>query len=382
MQKLLRSLTMTRIYVIAVLLLIVAIAGINCSDPKSKAGVESLKIPVEVAQVKKGTVTKELSYTGDVLAEQEVKVFSKIPDRILNFYKDEGDYVGKGQVIAKIEATRIEQAVVQSEAAVVSAKAQLANLEAEYQRAQRLYQENAMSKQQYDAVATQTEATRALVGQSEAVLAQAKSQLADAAITAPISGIIGVRYFEPGDMAAGPLPLLTIVQMNRVKIELNAPEQDMGELKVGQCSQIKVTSYPDEVFTGVINQISPVLDPITRMSKIEILVDNKDKRLKPGMFAEVTICVRTLQDVIVIPKLAVLQNTALQRVNGEDVAVIKSQVFVEQNNVAFLRDVNLGYINGTVAVIVDGLDISERIVVIGQQALKDSAEVKVMNEQN
>ena len=370
---------MNKYHIYVLLLAIVLVSIGRCSGPESNAEVEEVKIPVEISPVQRGTISKELAYTGDVKAEQEVKIYSKVPDRILRFRKDEGDVVKAGDVIADIEATKIEQAVVQAEAALVSAKAQLVNLESEYKRAQRLYNENAMSQQQFDGVATQYEAAQALVEQSGAALKQARSQLADASITAPISGIIGVRNYEQGDMASGPMPLVTIVQMNNVKVKVEAPEQDLGELKIGQEADIMVTSYPDEKFSGTIQKISPVLDPITRMSKIEIIVNNTDQRLKPGMFAEVSIRVRTLADVILVPKNAVMENTAVRRIDGNDVAVVKSQVFVEKDGVAYLRDIDISYKNGTVAVVSDGLEENEHLVVIGQQSLKDSALVNITN---
>ena len=295
-----------KIISLAVLISLSFLLFFNCGKDANTNEDEVIKIPVETQKVNLKTVTKEVKYTGDVKAQQEVKVFSKIPDRILSFEKDEGDYVNEGDVIAKIEATKIEQAVIQAKAAVVSAKAQLVNLESEYQRAQRLKKENAMSQQQFDGVKTQYEATQALVEQAVAAQVQAESQLADANITAPISGVIGNRYYEQGDLATGPFPLVTVVQMNKVKVEVNAPEQDFGQLRIGQVANLHVLSYPGETFAGKINKISPVLDPITRMGKIEILVNNKDRRLKPGMFAEVQICVNTMENVLAVPKHAVI----------------------------------------------------------------------------
>jgi len=367
--------------VFIVILNLILLAALNCGKKGSTdENEDSFRIPVQVMKVERKTISREVKYTGDIHAEQQVKVFSKIPDRILKFYKDEGDYVAKGDVIAVIEATKIEQAVVQARAAVLSARAQLVNLEAEYNRAKRLHQENAMSQQQFDAVAAKYEATKALMKQSEAALAQAESQLADAKVTAPISGIIGTRNYEQGDMATGPLPLVTIVQMNRVKVEINAPEQDLGQLKIGQHATLTVRSYPGETFTGTIQKISPVLDPVTRMGKIEIIVDNKDRRLKPGMFAEVEICVQTLPDVLVVPKFAVIENTELKRINGEDVAVVNSQVFVEKDGIAYLRDIEISYTNGEVAVVSSGVEEGENIVVVGQQSLKDGAKVKIVEQ--
>ena len=371
---------MKRIILILGLTTLLAFFTMSCSKPGSNAKESDIKIPVEISQVTTSTVTKELTYTGDIHAEQEVKVFSKIPDRIISFKKDEGDYVARGDTIALIEATIIEQTVNQAKAALVSAKAQLVNLESEYRRAQRLQKENAISKQQFDGIATQYEATQALVEQSEATLAQARSQLADAAITSPISGIIGVRNYEQGDMAAGQFPLVTVVQMNRVKVEVNVPEQDLGELKVGQSCELSVLSFPDETFNGTINKIRPIMDPMTRMGKIEIIVDNKDQRLKPGMYAEVSICVKTFEDAIVVPKHAIIEKTEMQRIQGQDVAVVYSQVFVEQNGIALLRNIDINHSNGTVAVVSRGVQPGEKIIVVGQQSLRDSAQVKIIEE--
>ncbi len=371
---------MKRFILLLGLTTLLAIFAMSCSKPGSTAKEANNKIPVEVAEVMTSTVEKELTYTGDIRAEQEVKVFSKIPDRIVSFKKDEGDYIAKGDTIALIEATSIEQAVNQTKAALMSAKAQLVNLESEYRRAQRLQKENAISKQQFDGIATQYEATQALVEQSEAALAQAKSQLADAAITSPISGIIGVRNYDQGDMAGGQFPLVSVVQMRQVKVEVNVPEQDLGVLEPGQCATVSVRSFPDEEFDGTINKIRPVLDPMTRMGKIEILVDNKDRRLKPGMYAEVSICVKTFENAVVVPKHAIIEKTEMQRINGQDVAVVNSQVFIEQDGIALLRDIDVTYANGTNAVVSGGVQPGEKIVVIGQQSLKDSSQVKILAE--
>ena len=365
----------------AILLLIIAIFSLlfaGCNR-KSNQNEDALIIPVETMPVARKTVSKEVTYTGDIHAEKEVKIFSKIPDRIVKFEVDEGDYVKKGDIIARIEATKIEQAVVQAKAGLASAKAQLANIAAEFERAKRLKNENAISEQQFEATRTQYEATKALVEQAEAALAQAKSQLQDAIITAPISGIIGTRNYEEGDMATGPLPIVTIVKMDRVKIIVKVPEQDFGQLKVGQRGTITVRSYPERTFTGTITKISPILDPLTRMGKIELLVDNHDKLLKPGMFAEVKICVKTLKDVLTVPSYAMIESTELRRIEGRDVPIRNKYVFVVQNGVAHSRKIEVSYMNGSLAVVTSGLQDGDQIVIKGQQSLKDGSKVKVLN---
>ncbi|NOY59884.1 MAG: efflux RND transporter periplasmic adaptor subunit, partial [Calditrichaeota bacterium] len=263
---------MKRIIIIFFSIVMLGSLFLNCKRPVSDKNDVSDKVPVKVQTVKLGSVVQSIDYNGDVKAEFEVKVFSKIPDRIVELYVDEGDFVHKGDPIAKIFAATIEQGVRQAEARLAAAKAQESNLLLEYDRAKRLSKENAMSKQQYDTIEAQYQSAQAQVEQAEAALASIKSQLLDATVTAPISGIIGKRFYETGDMAAPQLPIVTIVQMDRVKIDFNATERDLGKLKIGQEAQIKVESYPEQVFRGKVSKISPVLDPLTRMAKVKVLV--------------------------------------------------------------------------------------------------------------
>ncbi len=219
------------------LMMVVLIIGslvYNCGKSGSSDAGQREKVPVEVSIVNMGKVIQSVKYRGDIAAEFEVKVFSKIPDRIERYFVDEGDAVRKGDPIAQIVATTIEQGVKQAEAMLIAAKAQESNLAVEFERAQRLYQEDALSKQQFEAIKTQYESVQAQVKQAEAALISAKSHFSDATVTAPIAGIIGKRYYENGDMANPAIPLVMIVKMERVKIKFNVTEQDLGKLAVGQ----------------------------------------------------------------------------------------------------------------------------------------------------
>ena len=300
----------------------------SCDKQEGNAGESEEKVPVEIATIQLGNVIQSIGYNGDIKAEFEVRVFSKIPDRIEQFFKDEGDFVKKGEPIAKVVATIIEQASLQSEAALVAAKAQEANLLIEYERAERLNRENAMSKQQYDGIKTQYEAVKAQVEQAEAAVKSAKSQLGDATVKAPISGIIGTRYYEAGDMANPAMPLVSIVKMDRVKIMFDATEGDLGKLQVGQPAKVFVKSYADEKFEGKITKISPVLDPLTRMAKVEVIIKNPDKKLKPGMYTRIEVITGIIENAIVVPRHTTIESTTLEKVNGEDTVIKNYFVFV------------------------------------------------------
>lgn len=369
---------MKRSVILFLLAVILTVLSMNCSQNKTEAEEKNAAIPVEVQSIQLGSVVQSLDYTGDIKAEYEVKVFSKIPDRIDKMYVDEGMSVSRGAALAKIYATTIEQAVRQAEAGLVATQAQVANLKLEFDRAERLYRENAMSKQQYDAIKTQYEATMAQMDQVKAGLTSAKSQLSDATITAPIGGIIGKRYYEEGDMASPAMPVMTVVQMDRVKISLDATENDLGKVAIGQRALVKVKSYPDEAFEGKVVKISPVLDPVSRMAEVEVLVNNPGHRLKPGMFAEVEVITGTIEDVIVVPRYVTIENTTLEKVTGKDEVRKNYFVFVEQNGKAIQRKLDVKYVNHINVAVRGGVNVGENLVIAGQNNLRDSVEVTVV----
>lgn len=337
---------------------------------------EETRVPVEVVEIKLGDVTQSLNYNGDIKAELDVKVFSKIPDRIEKFYADEGETIQAGDPIAKILATQIEQGVRQAEAGLASAEAQAANMKSEYERALRLNNQDAMSQQQFDAVLAQYEAVSAQLKQSKAAVVSAKSMFKDATISAPISGIIGKRYLEAGDMAAPSIPVVSVVQMDRIKIELEATEQDLGRLSIGQKAEVRVRSYPDEVFLGKVYKISPVLDPMTRMATVEVILSNPAHRLKPGMFAEVVVITGTLKDVLVVPRYAVIESTSLKAINGKDAVVKNYFVYVVNDSArAEQRQLDVGYVNHRLIAVEEGVANGEKLVVAGQNNLRDGMRV-------
>ena len=371
----------TILNVLSVFVILQLAIGLNgCRGTKQKKEDVEERVPVKVMTVELGRVVQSLSYNGDIEAEYEVKVFSKIPDRIEVFFVDEGDYVAQGDPIAKIASTAIEQGVRQAEAALAAAKAQEANLRVEYERAKRLSMEDAMSRQQLEAIKTQYEAIQAQVQQAEAALATAKSKWKDATVTAPVSGIIGKKFLEVGDMAAPQLPLVTVVQMNRVKIGFDVTENDYGKIKVGQEAQVSVRSYPDEIFKGRVHKISPVLDPITRMARVEVLVNNRDRRLKPGMFADVKVIVGVLDNVITIPRYATIESTSMQRLGGENRVVKKYYVFIVENDRAIRRELDVKYVNHRFIAVNSGVEIGDQLVIEGQNNLRDSVAVSIIKE--
>lgn len=365
--------------------LIVTTAGLLAAGCTGKGNAENEtepKVPVETMTAELGSIVQSVSYNGSIQAETEVQVFSKIADRILAINVDEGSRVERGDPVARILATSIEQGVRQAEAALAAARAQEANVRIEFDRAQRLLNENAMSRQQFDAIQTQVEAVTAQREQAEAMAASAHSMLDDATVTAPIAGIVANRNYDPGDVASPARPLLSIIQTARVKIILDVTESDLGALRLNQEAVVTVTAFQGRSFRGKISLISPVLNARTRMARVEALIDNRDRSLRSGMFGRVELITGRIDSVIVIPRHAVIEATSMQYNQGQERVSKDYFVFIVEGNRAVQRKLAPVSVNHRSIAVANGIEPGERIVTLGQNALRDGAAVlEVSREQ-
>lgn len=371
--------------VLTVLIIILAFGLSSCSKSKSTVKDATVAIPVNVSKVKFQDVEQKLSFLGNIAAFQEVKVYSTIPTRILEIHADVGQVVKKGDVLAVVDNEKIKQGVIQAEAGLEAARAQARNLEVEYNRIQRLYNENAVSKSQFDAIKTQYEASASTVKQLEAALANAKTQLKDSYITAPIDGIISSRTLNEGDQASPQLPLFSIVQMNKVKIQIEMVESQIGLVKAGQPAYIEVNAYPNKRFSGVVEKIYPTLNPVARTVTAEVIFDNSNGLLKPGMYAKVTVVIDRHKNAMVIPKFAVLERTSLEYLGGEisnTSVVVNRYVYVVQDSIALMREIQTGIEDGLLVEVLSGLAPNQLVVTLGQHNLYDSALVSIVKKES
>ncbi|MFH0838658.1 MAG: efflux RND transporter periplasmic adaptor subunit [Candidatus Omnitrophota bacterium] len=186
-----------------------------------------------------------------------------------------------------------------------------------------------------------------------------------APVESPLSGIVGRVYVDIGSNVSAQTPVALVVSMDTVKIDLNIPEKYLPALSLGQEARVTVDAYPEEEFIGSVTKISPVLDLETRTAPIQILIDNKEHRLKSGMFAKVKLIIDRHKNVPTILKEAIMGKTP------------DCYVYVIENNKAVYRRVTMGIREGAYFEILDGLKENESVVIIGQQRLKDGALVNV-----
>lgn len=211
-------------------------------------------------------------------------------------------------------------------------------------------------------IAAETQMIRA-----QTTLNLVNKQLSDSSIEATITGVISARNFDLGSMAVPNVALFEIVQMEQLKVIINVIESDLAKISLGREVTINVDVSNADIF-GEIIRISPTLDLVSRSASVEIKVDNTIGQLKPGMFAKVNIPVEVRENVVLIPRSALIGSQKEQ-----------SSVFVvDENNTGQRRQVKLGLSQGDI-VEVDGIDDGDRVIVAGQFSLKSGDLVRVVD---
>ncbi|MEE2909496.1 MAG: efflux RND transporter periplasmic adaptor subunit [Candidatus Poribacteria bacterium] len=211
-------------------------------------------------------------------------------------------------------------------------------------------------------IAAETQMIRA-----QTTLNLVNKQLSDSSIEATITGVISARNFDLGSMAVPNVALFEIVQMEQLKVIINVIESDLAKISLGREVTINVDVSNTDIF-GEIIRISPTLDLVSRSARVEIKVDNTIGQLKPGMFAKVNIPVEVRENVVLIPRSALIGSQKEQ-----------SSVFVvDENNTGQRRQVKLGLSQGDI-VEVDGIDDGDRVIVAGQFSLKSGDLVRVVD---
>ena len=262
-----------------VALLLTVVMG-SCTGGKDKAATEHVveKPKVKVADVKARPVDQIQEYTATVEAEAKNNIAPSSPVRIDQIFVEVGDRVSKGQKLVQMDAANLKQT-----------KLQLDNQEIEFNRMDELYKVGGASKSEWDASKMQLDVQRTAY----------KNLLENTSLVSPINGVVTARNYDNGDMYSGGNPVLVVEQITPVKLMINVSESYFTQVKKGAPVDVKLDVYGDEIFKGTINLIYPTIDAATRTFPIEIKLDNRDQRVRPGMFARATLNFGTADNVVV-----------------------------------------------------------------------------------
>lgn len=309
-------------------------------------------IPVEVSSVSRGNISAYYLNTATLEAEQEATVVSKVRGIIEEIYVEEGDMVQAGQVIAKIED---DQYQIEAD----RAKATLDRLYNDYQRNKELFDRELIAAETFQNSQFEYESQKATYD-------LAQLNLEYTSVRSPISGVISRRHVKAGNMIGTDQPMYRVTDFTPLQAILHIPEHEMSKIRNNQRAELRVDALPNETFIGHVERISPVVDSETGTFKVTIYVDETKDMLRPGMFGRVKIVYDTRENTRMIPKSAVI---------SEDLA---QSVYVIKDSLAFKKEIQTGYTNGSNVEVINGLDDGEMVVTIGQGSLQDSSKVSVI----
>ena len=330
-------------------LLAVALLG-ACSGGKDKVAVEQVdeKPRVKLADVKARPVEQIHEYTATVEAEVKNNIAPSSPVRIDRILVEVGDRVSKGQKLVSMDEANLKQT-----------KFQLDNQEIEFKRMDELYKVGGASKSEWDA------AKMALDIKETAY----RNLLENTALLSPINGVVTARNYDNGDMYSGGNPIYTVEEIRPVKLMVNVSESLFTKVKKGHEVDIRLDVYGDEVFKGKVNLVYPTIDPATRTFPVEIKIANSDERVRPGMFARVTMSFGHMDHVVAPDRSIVKQSGAGDR-----------YIYVCKDGKVSYQKVELGRRMGDKYEIISGVEDGDQVVITGQSRLTNGMEVEIENE--
>lgn len=335
---------------------------------------------VELGAARRGDLAAHLTVVGNLIGLQTVDVAPRVQGRLISMSVDMGDPVRRGQTIAKVEDREIAEQVRQAEASMEVSKATIRQREADlkvaelnFDRSKNLFERQLLAKQALDdaesrylAAVAQVDLAKAQQSQNDARLQELRFNLNNTIITSPVDGFIGKRNVDPGAMVSTNTAVASVVDISRLKLVVNVVEKDLRMVTAGDVGVVEVDAYPGEKFNGRIARVAPVLDPATRTASIEIEIPNPGYRLKPGMYARITLTVEERKNVLVAPKIAVIDFENRRGV----------WVPTEDTRAKFVP-VELG-IEGTDTIeIVSGLKEGDRFVAQGASAVRNNDQLVI-----
>jgi membrane fusion protein (multidrug efflux system) len=245
---------------------------------------------------------------------------------------------------------------------VAAARSEIAQEKREHARIQTLFKSAAASQAQLDAANTRMNTAQAKLAAAEAKLGLAQLAVRDASVAAPFDGLVARRFVSAGDHVSEGEKLFDLVALDPIEVEFHLTERDSGRVAIGRTVDVRVTPYPDEVFHATVHVVSPRIDPATRTLRVKALVENHERKLRPGLFARADLGVAERERVPMVPESAVLQ-----RSDGSVVFVVRD------GNRAERRQVKLGTFRDGRAEVIEGVRIGEQVIVRGSSRLVDGA---------
>jgi membrane fusion protein, multidrug efflux system len=315
---------------------------------------ERAVVPVKVAALTKTKIARTIDYTATVLPFEEVNMAPSTPGRIDKIYVEVGDRVGKNDNLFLMDRTQLYQL-----------KLQLSSLAKDLSRLDTLLKSGSAKQQQYDQLKTQYDVTKTNVDFMEQ----------NTLMKSPFVGVVTGKYFEDGEMYSGSpttqtgrSAVVTVMQINPLKVNVSISEQYYPLIKRGMKAEITADVYKDEKFTGTIYRISPTINSGTRSFNVELELPNRNELLKPGMFVRVSMDLGEVETFVVPANTVLVQEGTNTRF-----------VYVEKSKLAERVEVLIGKrFDDQLEIISDNLKEGDNLVTEGQARLINGDKIEIV----
>lgn len=310
------------------------------------------KLPVEVAQAQKGTITSSLVTTATLDPDRQVTMIAETNGVVSRITVEEGDLVREGQLLATLSDREKQVKLQQMNIRVANAKQEMERKQASYNA--KIISESEFQKAKYDLQVAQEELNAAQV------------ELDRSFIRAPFTGVITQRFIEKGQNINNQSQLFTLVDSDPLEAKVYLPEREILGIRGNQPVQLALNARKDVTFQGTIRQINPAVDPKTGTVKVTVEVTKTPSLVRPGSFVDVKLETQRHDNALLIPKKALLEEA------GE------RYVFVVQNDQAARRTVSVGFLDDQNAEILSGVNNGEMVVTSGQGSLRDGSKTEII----
>jgi RND family efflux transporter MFP subunit len=352
----------TQLRLIPILLTLAAFIGCSSERETASAAPETVK-NVSVFTVRPANVPDLLEEVGTVRAVQTAQLASQMMGNIVEIRAHEGDRVRRGQVLAVIDDAQPRASLDRATAAelasgqqISAADSDLALAEATFKRYQTLYDRKSVSPQEFDEVKARYQATQARrdmahagQAQAKAALQQAHTALSYSRVLAPFDGVVTEKKADVGTLASPGMPLFTIEDVRRYRLEATVNETDLRYVRAGQQVPVLIDALGDKELKGKVVEIVPAADSASRTFLVRLDLP-ADPGLRSGLFGRAHFT-RGERTSLLIPRSAVVERGQLQGV-----------YVLDQNRIAILRYITLGKPLGQQVEVLAGLQNGENVI--------------------
>lgn len=342
----------------------IALLATGCKDKKTS---ENNIIVVKTMGVGMASTAFDQTYSGTIEETSGTSLSFATPGTIKSLTVKEGQFVSARQVIGVVDASTTANTLAMSKATTAQARAQLKQAEDAYERMKMLHDNGSLPEMKWVEVKTKVAQAREMLASAEASEKIARKGVADTRLTAPFAGYIADKTADVGENVAPGQPVAKLVKIDRVKVKISVPEDEIARMKVGQEVRFSVASLGGASFMARVAEKSVSADPISRSYTVYATVDNPGHRLLPGMVCDVS--------------------TALAATSGQAITLPANIIQIDIDNRPFVWAVEggkakrvyvaLGENVGENVVIESGIAQGTKVIVSGQQKVSNGMAVAI-----